>query len=97
MEDISLKTAAVNRLVTVGLTQNQFDAVVSLVFNVGAGAFAGSDALDALNRGDFDTFVIEAFSRSKGFRKADGVVSDGLIKRRRIERLLFEGFIQTGN
>lgn len=50
-----LKTAedAINRLVTVSLNQNQFDALVSFVFNIGVGAFSQSTMLKRLNQGDY--------------------------------------------
>lgn len=44
---------AVNKYVKVPLTQNQFHALVSFVFNVGEGAFRGSTLLANLN-GDRD-------------------------------------------
>ena len=43
---------AVNRAVTVPLTQNQFDACVSLAFNIGATGFTGSTVVHKLNAGD---------------------------------------------
>ena len=43
----------VNRLVTVGLTQNQFDALVSFVYNIGIAAFSNSTLLKKLNAGDY--------------------------------------------
>ena len=50
-----LKTAmdAINSLVKVTLTQNQFDALVSFVFNVGVGAFSKSTMLKLINQKDF--------------------------------------------
>lgn len=81
-EDVAIASEMVNRLVVIGLNQNQFDAVTSLVFNVGAPAFERSRALKALNRRDFSIFVTEAFDRNRGFVKADGMVLDGLVNRR---------------
>jgi lysozyme len=43
---------SVNDLVTVPLTQYEFDALVSFAYNVGAGAFADSTMLKKLNAGD---------------------------------------------
>lgn len=50
-----LKTAedAINKHVTVPLTQNQFDALVSFVFNIGIGAFEKSTVLARLNEKDY--------------------------------------------
>ena len=41
-----------NRAVTVPVTVNQFDACVSLAFNIGATGFAGSTVVHKLNAGD---------------------------------------------
>lgn len=44
---------AVNELVKVPLTQNQYDALVCFVFNIGIGAFKSTTALKRLNKGDY--------------------------------------------
>ena len=49
--DIALAEAAVSRLVSVPLTQGQFDALVDFVFNLGAGRLASSTLLRYLNAG----------------------------------------------
>jgi len=51
--DVGWAEAAVNRLVTVALTQGRFDALVDFTFNVGAGTLSQSSALRALNAGDY--------------------------------------------
>lgn len=43
----------VNRAVKVKLTQNQFDALVSLVYNIGPTNFNSSTLLRKLNAGDY--------------------------------------------
>jgi lysozyme len=52
----------VNNLVKVPLTQNQFDALVSFVFNIGGGAFSKSTLLRKLNEKDYagaaDQFLV---------------------------------------
>lgn len=50
--DLAVFEKAVNADVKVPLNQNEFDALVSLVFNIGAGAFKGSTLLRKLNAGD---------------------------------------------
>ena len=50
--DLAPFEAAVVRAVTAPLTQNQFDACVSLAFNIGAAGFAGSTVVHKLNAGD---------------------------------------------
>lgn len=51
-KDVAWAEDAVN-LVKVPLTQNQFDALVSFVFNIGAGAWKRSTMLKMLNAGDY--------------------------------------------
>lgn len=50
--EIAKFEAAVNRLVTVSINQNEFDAMVSLAYNIGAAAFERSSVLKRLNKGD---------------------------------------------
>ncbi len=71
--------------VTVPLAQEQFDALVSLVFNIGIGAFRKSTLLKKLNAGDYRGAAKE-FDR---WTRAGGIVLSGLIGRRRIEKELF--------
>ena len=59
--DVDLDDAenGVARFVTVPLNANQFDALVSFVFNVGTVQFMGSALLRKLNTGDYGAVVIE--------------------------------------
>lgn len=52
-KDTAIATNAVDTYVTVPLTDNQRAALISFVFNVGAGAFESSTLLKLLNRGDY--------------------------------------------
>ena len=53
--DLARFEAAVNRLVTVPLTQHRFNALVSFAFNLGEGALAKSSLLKLVNAGgNFD-------------------------------------------
>lgn len=88
-EDIAVAEKAVDSLVKVDLTPNQRAAVVSLVFNVGQGNFKKSKALKALNSGDIETFIKEAFDSKAGFVRSGGKVLKGLVKRRKAEQELF--------
>jgi lysozyme len=83
----NLQTAidAVNQHVTVPLNQNQFDALVDLVFNIGAGAFAASTLLRDLNNNDFDS----ASQQFLVWDHAGAQVSQGLENRRIKEQTLF--------
>lgn len=76
---------AVNRLVTVAITQNQFDALVDFVYNLGAAAFESSTLIKKLNDGDY----VGAADEFPRWNKAGGKVLSGLTKRRAAERELF--------
>ena len=85
--DLSYAEAAVRHLVDVPLSQGQFDALASFVFNCGQGAFGNSTMLRLLNKGDY-AGAGGQFSRwNKG---ADGPLP-GLTRRRAAERVMFEG------
>ncbi|ECI2457664.1 lysozyme [Salmonella enterica subsp. enterica] len=85
ISDLAQCERAISRLVKVTLTQNQFDALVSFVFNVGSGNLQSSTLLRKLNSGDYRGAADE-FPR---WNKADGKVMAGLTKRRAAERELF--------
>lgn len=84
-EDVREAEACINAAVKVPLTQDQFDALVSFVFNVGAGAFKGSTMLKLLNAGEYD----KAASQFHRWNKAAGRELIGLTKRRMAEADIF--------
>ena len=90
-EDIKKAHTTVDRLVKIKLNNNQKNALVSLVYNVGEGNFKKSKALKALNSGDIETFLKEAFDPKIGFVKAKkgGRILKGLVNRRSAEKELF--------
>ncbi|EGV0696149.1 lysozyme [Escherichia coli] len=75
----------VSRLVKVGLTQGQFDALVSFTYNLGARSLSTSTLLRKLNSGDY-AGAADEFLR---WNKAGGKVLNGLTRRREAERALF--------
>jgi GH24 family phage-related lysozyme (muramidase) len=79
--DLATAEAAVERAVKVDLTDNQFGALVSLVFNIGAGAFRSSSLLRRLNAGDYDSVPAEMAR----WNKVGGKVVRGLANRRAAE------------
>ncbi|MDP1534689.1 MAG: lysozyme [Rubrivivax sp.] len=84
-EDLGVAERAVRHLVDVPLSQGQFDALTSFVFNVGPSAFGNSTLLRLLNAGD----AAGAAGQFKRWnRGADGVLP-GLVIRRAAERDLF--------
>lgn len=76
---------AINTKVKKPLTQNEFDALVSFVFNNGIGAFEQSTMLKLLNQGNFN-LAAKQFDR---WIYAKGKVLNGLKKRRAAEKALF--------
>lgn len=84
-QDVTASEEAVIRLVRVSLSQHQFDALVSFVFNLGSGNFATSTLLKKLNAGDY-IGAAEEFSR---WVNAGGKKLLGLVRRRDAERQLF--------
>jgi lysozyme len=86
----------IGRLATVGLNQNQFDALVSFAYNVGVGAFAESTLLSKLNQGDYAGAAAEFPRWNKGEVDGKKVELPGLTNRRKDERALFESTAQGG-
>ncbi|MGE7136042.1 lysozyme [Luteibacter sp. NPDC031894] len=85
--DLLNAAAVVNQKVRVPLSQNQFDALVDFVFNLGAKNFSGSTLLRKLNAGDYEGAASE-FPR---WTHASGRTMPGLVIRRAKERAMFEG------
>lgn len=84
-QDVMLAEKVINDLVVIELLQNQFDAVVSFVYNIGRKAFEKSKLLRFLNEnkpelaaGEFSKWIF-----------AGGTVQNGLVKRRKAEKCLF--------
>lgn len=75
----------VNTYVTVPLSQNQFDALVDFVFNLGEGALKSSTLLRKLNAKDYSGASLE-FPK---WNHAGGQVVAGLTRRRIAEQQLF--------
>ena len=88
LADLIIAQKAVNQLVTVPLSQNQFDALVSFAFNVGVGdrGFKGSTLLHCLNN---KAYNIASEEFKKWTRDNHGNIEQGLIKRRNSEKILF--------
>lgn len=81
----------VGKYVRVGLKQHQFDALVSLVYNIGPTNFADSTLLKKLNMGDFQGAADQFLVWNKGRVKGKLQVIAGLSKRRAAERKQFLG------
>lgn len=83
--DVAWAVEAVNRGVTVPLTQPQFDALVSFVYNIGAPNFFTSTLLRHLDAGNYAGAVHDMLS----WDHQDGEVLAGLTTRREQERARF--------
>jgi len=79
----------INKVVKVPLNQNQFDALVSFAYNIGNGNFNSSTLLRWLNQGNYK----EASMQLLRWDKSNGIVLNGLTKRRKAEKALFDKVI----
>lgn len=84
-EDLQVAELTVNTNVKVKLTQGQFDALVSFVFNLGSGNFVKSTLIKKLNVGDY-AGAADEFGK---WVNAGGKKLPGLVKRRAAEREVF--------
>nr|WP_314661207.1 lysozyme [uncultured Pseudomonas sp.] len=85
LNDMQRFEPEVERLVTVPLTQNQWDALMSFTYNLGSANLESSTLRRLLNAGNYAA-AAEQFPR---WNKAGGKVLPGLVRRRAAERDLF--------
>ncbi len=83
--DLKRFEQAVSRAVQVPLSQNQFDALVSLAYNIGINAFQNSTLLKRLNALEY----LGAAQQFDVWIKAGGKTVQGLVNRRAVEKALF--------
>lgn len=86
IQDLKNFELAIMRLVRAKLNQNQFDALVSFVFNVGAGNFQTSTLLRKVNENPNNPDIRGEFGR---WVYAKRVLLPGLVKRRKEEEDLY--------
>lgn len=84
-KDLESAERAVSRLARAGVSDSQFDALVSFTYNLGAGAFQRSTLRRKVNRGE-DPEVPAEFLR---WVWAGGRRLRGLIRRRQAEAVLY--------
>ena len=85
--DLAKFAAGVSAAVTGETAQNQVDAMVSLAYNIGVGAFKSSTLLRKHNVGDF----AGAQAQFAVWNKQAGKVLPGLVKRRAAEAAMYQG------
>ncbi len=78
--------SSVDALCVDSLNANQFSALVSFCYNLGAGNLKSSTLLKKVNRNPNDKTISQEF---KKWNKGGGVVLNGLIKRREAESNLY--------
>ena len=83
--DVTAAANAVKRTIAGAMTQNQFDAMVSLAYNVGITGFMNSTVARLFNQGDTQG-AADAF---RMWNKVQGAISPVLVSRREQERALF--------
>lgn len=83
--DLNPFVSTVKTNVTAKVTQNEFDAMVILAFNIGRSAFASSSVLKLVNNPNAKTSYPDLESAWKAWNKSQGKVSKGLENRRNAE------------
>lgn len=89
LKDLEKVEKCINDSVKVGLTQNEFDALASFIFNIGCGQFKKSSVLRNLNNGDRQSAAKSILNYNKITLNGKKVVSKGLVNRRIEEYRLF--------
>lgn len=93
IRDANEAADAIARLVTVKLTQDQVDALISFIYNLGIGAFTESTLLKKLNEGDYAAVPNEL---NRWIYSGDNVLP-GLVYRRKAEGILWStGELELG-
>jgi len=85
LNDLKSVEHTLNSVVLTPLTQNQYDALCSFVFNLGTKAFSGSTLLKKINSEEYAAAADEIVK----WNKAGGQPEAGLTRRRTAERQLF--------
>lgn len=83
--DVSAIETAMNSVITTELTQNEYDAIADLIYNIGIDAFRNSTMLKYLNAGD----ISAAQTQFPQWVHSSGVVNANLVARRRSDAALF--------
>ena len=87
LESTEKHADAIRQCIHVPLYQHEFDAYISLAYNIGTGAFCKSTLVKKLNQGDYTG----ACNEIRRWNKAGGKVLPGLTRRRQKEYRLCKG------
>ena len=85
LNDVQRFEPEVERLITSPLSQNQWDAMISFTYNLGAANLESSTLRRLINAGNY----LAAADQFLRWNKAGGKVLAGLVRRRAAERNLF--------
>lgn len=98
-QDFSIHVQAIenflNTVITAPLNQNQFDALVSFVYNVGETAFHGSQVMQLVNHSCYEAMPMHLARWIWTTVNGEKVQDPGLIRRRRIEGELWRRPIES--
>ena len=78
LESADKSAAGIKQCITVPISQGEYDAYLSLSYNIGIGAFCGSGLVKKLNAQDY----VGACQEILKWNRAGGVAQPGLTKRR---------------
>ena len=81
LRDVEVFEGAIKQCVHVPLSQHEYDAYLSLAYNIGSGAFCGSTLVRKLNAGDYEGACKEILR----WDKFKGKPLQGLTNRRQAE------------
>ena len=90
LESTEKHADAIRQCIHVPLYQHEFDAYISLAYNIGTGAFCKSTLVKKLNARDY----AGACEEIRRWNKAGGKVLAGLVKRREAEYRMCKGEVQ---
>lgn len=85
-QDLNHTAVVITPMINVALSDNEFSALVSFAYNLGAGSLHGSTLLKLVNAGDME----DAAGEFGKWNHAGGKVMDGLTKRRAAEAAMFK-------
>lgn len=85
LDDLWHFVPGVNNRITANVSQNQFDALVILAFNIGLNNFESSSVLRLVNNPSVNTNYQSLEAAWKAWNKSQGRVMNGLVNRRNVE------------